>query len=87
MARGLYIAVDFKPRLGGVAEHTHQMAKHLTELGERITVLAPALPGGADFDQTCEYPIVRFDTKVALASWLKSRLDRRLILIGILGVR
>ena len=84
MASGLYIALDFKPRLGGVAEHTHQMAKHLTELGEQITVLTPALPGGAEFDQTCEYPIVRFDTKLALGSWLKSRLDRRLLLIGIL---
>ena len=84
MATGLYIAVDFKPRLGGVAEHTHQMVRHLTELGEHITVVTPALPGGAEFDQTCEYPIVRFDTKLALGSWLKSRLDRRLLLIGIL---
>ena len=84
MARGIYIAVDFKPRLGGVAEHTHQMARHLTDLGENITVVTPALPGGAEFDQTCEYPIVRFDTKLALGSWLKSRLDRRLLLIGIL---
>ena len=84
MAAGLYIAVDFKPRLGGVAEHTHQMAKHLTQLGEDITVLTPAMAGGAEFDQSCEYPIVRFDTKVALGNWLKSRLDRRLMLIGIL---
>ena len=62
------------------------MARHLNEFGEHITVLTPALPGGAEFDQTCEYPVVRFDTKVALGSWLKSRLDRRLMLIGILGV-
>ena len=86
MASGLYIAVDFKPRLGGVAEHTHQMARHLTELGEDITVITPMLPGGAEFDQTCDYPIVRFDTKLALGSWLKSRLDRRLMLLGILRV-
>ena len=62
------------------------MARHLNEFGEHITVLTPALPGGAEFDQTCEYPIVRFDTKLALGSWLKSRLDRRLLLIGILGM-
>ncbi len=86
MASGLYIAVDFKPRLGGVAEHTHQMARHLTELRERITVVTPALPGGAEFDQTCEYPIVRFDTNLAVGSWLKSRLDRRLMLIETLRV-
>ena len=86
MASGLYIAVDFKPRLGGVAEHTHQMARHLTDLGERITVVTPALPGGAEFDRTCEYPIVRFDTRLSSGDWLKPRLDRRLMLIGILSV-
>ena len=85
MASGLYIAVDFKPRLGGVAEHTHQMARHLTEMGERITVVTPTLPGGAQFDRTCEYPIVRFDTRLPVGSWLKSRLDRRSMLIGILA--
>ena len=74
MARGLYIAVDFKPRLGGVAEHTHQMVRHLTEMGEHVTVVTPMLPGDAEFDQTCEYPIVRFDTKLALGPWLKPRL-------------
>ena len=80
------MAVDFKPRLGGVAEHTHQMARHLTELGERITVVTPMLPGGPEFDRTCDYPIVRFDTGLALGGWLKSRLDRRLMLIGTLRV-
>lgn len=84
MANGVYIAVDFKPRLGGVAEHTHQMARHLMELGEQITVVTPALPGGAEFDRTCDYPIVRFDTRLPVGGWLKSRLDRRLLLIGIL---
>ena len=84
MAIGLYIAVDFKPNLGGIAEHTHQMAKHLTEVGEEITVLTPALSGSAEFDKTCNYPVVRFATGMPLGTWLKSRLDRRLMLIGIL---
>ena len=86
MATGLYIAMDFKPRVGGIAEHGHQMAKHLTELGEQITVLTPALSGAAEFDKTCGYPVVRFDTRLPLGNWLKSRLDRRLILLGILRV-
>ena len=61
MATGLYIAMDFKPRIGGIAEHTHQIARHLTELGERITVLTPSIPGGEEFDQTCGYPVIRFN--------------------------
>ena len=86
MASGLYIAINFKPNLGGIAEHTHQMAKHLSESGERITVLTLPRPGGAEFDRTCDYPIVRFDTKLPLGSRLKPRWDHRLVLIGILGV-
>ena len=61
MATGLYIAMDFKPRIGGIAEHTHQMAKHLTELGEQVTVLTPSIPGAEEFDQTCGYPVIRFN--------------------------
>ena len=61
MATGLYIAMDFKPNLGGIAEHTHQMVRHLTELGQQITVLTPALPGGNEFDRTCGYRVIRFN--------------------------
>ena len=84
MATGLYVAIDFKPNIGGIAEHTHQMARHMTELGERITVITPSLPGGAEFDENCEYPVIRFDTKLPVGNWLKSRLDRRLLIAGIL---
>ena len=84
MATGLYIAMVFHPNpLSGVAEHTHQMMRHLTELGEEITVLAPALPEATEFDKDCGYPVVRFDTKFPTGEWIKSRLDRRLILFGI----
>lgn len=86
MSRGLYIAVDFKPRLGGIAEHTHQMAKHLTELGELITVVTPFLDGCAEFDSACGYPVIRVDTGLGAPNWLKSRLDRRLMLIWILRI-
>ena len=45
MSVGLVAAPDFKPRVGGVAEHAHQMATHLAELGERIVVMAPQMDG------------------------------------------
>ncbi len=65
MATGLYIAMDFKPTGGsGIAEQTDQLAKHMTELGENLTVLTPAIPGDAEFDRSCDYPIVRFDARI-----------------------
>lgn len=68
MATGLYIAMDFKPGIGGIAEHTHQMSKHLIELGERITVLTPSIIGGEEFDRTCGYHVIRFDRPSATHS-------------------
>lgn len=57
---GLLVAPDFKPNIGGVAEHAHQLMKHLTELGERVVVMAPEAYGSAQFDRTCSYQVVRF---------------------------
>ena len=84
MAKGLYIAVDYKPNVGGIAEHTHQMVRHLTELGEDVTVLTPSLPGDAEFDQACGYPVKRFNCGFVKHGVLKYAMDRRLILFGIL---
>ena len=60
MSVGLVAAPDFKPRVGGVAEHAHQMVTHLGELGERIVVMAPQMEGAAEFDRTCGYTVIRF---------------------------
>lgn len=86
MTTGLYVSIHFKPGLGGVEEHTDQISKHLTELGERITVLTPPKPGAAEFDRFCGYPVVRFETGLPTTGRLKSSLNRRLLLVGILKV-
>ena len=39
MASSPYIAMDFKPELGGIAEHTHQMSTNLESLSERYDSL------------------------------------------------
>ncbi len=84
MATGLYIAIDFKPNLGGIAEHTHQMAKHLTELGEQITVITPQLPGSEEFDETCNYQVIRYGFISKQYSKSKFRLNSLLLLKEIL---
>ncbi len=84
MATGLYIAMDFKPTDGsGIAEHTHQMARHLTELGEHISVLTPSRPGDEEFDKKCGYPVTRFDIGLRRQGGnLISRLRRDIIVMG-----
>lgn len=37
----LLVAVDFFPKVGGVARYVHGVSQALTELGHRVTVLAP----------------------------------------------
>ena len=62
MATGLYVQLSYKPKFGGAEEHTHQLVRHLNQLGEEMTVLT--LGTGAkdeiEFDATCGYPVIRF---------------------------
>lgn len=60
MARGLILASNIKPKVGGAAEHAHQISLHLQRLGEEILVLADAEPSSSEFDSTCGYRIRRF---------------------------
>ena len=72
MANGLFVKMRYKPEVGGAEEHAHQMVKHLTEMGERMVVLAPLRPDvreDPEFDATCGYPIIRFETKVSSGEW------------------
>ena len=85
MPTGIYVAIDFKPRLGGIAEHGHQLVSHLVELGERLAVLTPALPGGAAFDATCGYPVRRYG-KAAPDSRLKLWRDRAAMLPSLIAL-
>ena len=71
---GLVAAPDFKPSIGGVAEHAHQMMKHLTELGEEVVVVAPEMRGASEFDRSCPYSVRRFPS--ASGATFRSRLDR-----------
>ena len=81
MSSGLFVTMKFKPAIGGVEEHAHQMTRHLNELGERTTVFTPSRPGYADvdkaFDASCGYPVMRFDTKVGSGEWLTPFFYRR----------
>ena len=81
MSNGLFVTLKFKPDVGGIQEHAHEITKHLNELGERMTVLTPTRPGYAEvdraFDESCGYPVTRFDTKVGSGEWLTPYFYRR----------
>jgi phosphatidylinositol alpha-1,6-mannosyltransferase len=55
----LVFSVDYKPQPGGIAEHAHKIALHLTRLGGSVCVLAPKRPGCAEFDLNQPFPTVR----------------------------
>ena len=82
MATGLYVAMDFKPNLGGIAEQTDQLARHMTELGENLTVLASSLPGDVQFDRNASYPIVRFNACRQVQGRWRRRIFRAAALLG-----
>lgn len=57
--RVLFVALDFKPRHGGVAELTHRLALELHRLEDAVTVLTRPDEGGEAFDAGVEYRVVR----------------------------
>ena len=81
MSSGLFVTIEFKSDMGGAQEHAHQITKHLNELGERTTVLTPSRPeyteGDKAFDESCGYPVMRFDTKIGSGEWLTPFFYRR----------
>lgn len=60
--RYLFIAFDFKPATGGIADYIHNLAFHLQLSGDEVTILAPFIAGTncSDFDQKQPYTIIRF---------------------------
>ena len=89
MPTGLIFARAIWPVIGGVEEHTHQLAKHLTELGENVTVMTHQRldePGDDEFDRTCGYPIVRMRTKIGMGGFLRDPWHRRLLVTGPVNV-
>ena len=57
----LIIALDFKPLTGGVAEYTHQVARHLHLAGDKVLVLSKRMEGDEEFDATCPYDVKRYE--------------------------
>ena len=91
MPRGLVVTLSFKPTVGGVQEHTHQLVRHLNEAGEQVSVLTPSRPGYAEadnaFDGSCGYPVVRFDTKIGSGEWITPYFYRRGLLEVLAAIR
>lgn len=87
MANGIFFTRHFWPTVGGVEEHSHQMARHLTELGENITLLhyvPEGFQGDAEFDRTCGYPVVRFSTKIGTGGWYRDPWTRTVLFTTLL---
>jgi phosphatidylinositol alpha-1,6-mannosyltransferase len=47
----LVFSPDYKPSSGGVGEHAFRIARAMKRRGLAVSVLAPRLPGGAEFDR------------------------------------
>lgn len=56
----LIVALDFKPKTGGVAEHTHQIAYHLGLGRDRILVLTENIEEKNKYDINFPYQVTRF---------------------------
>jgi phosphatidylinositol alpha-1,6-mannosyltransferase len=57
----MFVALDFKPNTGGVAEYTYQLAKHLHLGGDRVVVVSRRMEDAEQFDSDCPFPVVRYD--------------------------
>ena len=63
------------------------MAKHLTEMGENIALLSHTrhdVQGDEDFDRSCGYPVVRFNTKIGTGGWYRDPWGRSRLLTTLL---
>ena len=70
----LYLTDDFKPDLGGAAEHVHQVTRHLAAQGVDASVMVfvnPDKPRNASFDETCGYRIHRLRSAIGSGGWWK----------------
>lgn len=46
----LIFSTDYKPKPGGIAEYTYQVAKHFEKMNHGVVVLSVSMPGGKEFD-------------------------------------
>lgn len=57
----LFIALDFKPKIGGGGEYAYQLVKHLHSFGENMMVLCQTTEGDEEFDQNIPFKVKRFN--------------------------
>lgn len=57
----MVFCMDFKPGPGGIAEYAHQVARGFLHMGDHVVVMGPQMPGADEFDERCEYPVVRMN--------------------------
>jgi len=55
----LIFSTDYKPKSGGIAEYTHQVAKHFEKMNHSIVVLSVSMSGGKEFDNNQNFNTYR----------------------------
>ena len=45
----LIFSTDYKPKSGGIAEYTHQVAKHFEKMNHSVVVLSILITGASQF--------------------------------------
>lgn len=58
----LFLARDYKPNLGGVAEYTHELATQLSASGHEVTVISKKMEGCEEFDGKSGIRTIRMET-------------------------
>jgi len=57
----MVFSMDFKPKPGGIAEYSHQVARGLSRLGDHVVAVGPEVDGAEAFDRSCDYAVVRMN--------------------------
>ncbi|NQS90470.1 glycogen/starch synthase [Patescibacteria group bacterium] len=47
----LFFSTDYKPKPGGLAEYTYQVAKHFKKSGHNVIILSIKMPNDKEFDK------------------------------------
>lgn len=55
----LIFTVNYRPHVNGIANYSYEIAKNLTQLGERVIVLAPYYKGSIKFDRKQKFNTFR----------------------------
>ena len=55
----VFLAADFPPSRGGIQTVAHELPLAIHRSGEAVGVVTVCREGGAEFDESCPYPVVR----------------------------